>query len=35
LTGIVTSRYEKNKVLETVYNIAGNRRVIDNLSVGN
>jgi len=35
LTGIVTTQYEKNKVLDTVYNIAGNRRVIDNLSVGN
>ncbi len=35
LTGIVRSQSEKNKVFQIVRIVAGNRQVIDNLSVGN
>jgi hyperosmotically inducible protein len=35
LTGIVKSSSEKNKILNIVREIAGNRQIVDNLSVGN
>ncbi len=35
LTGIVSSYKEKNDILYIVHKTAGNRKVIDNLSVGN
>ncbi len=35
LTGIVKSSAEKNKILDIVRKTAGNRQVVDNLSVGN
>ena len=35
LTGIVRSQSEKNKILYVVQKVAGNRQVVDNLSVGN
>jgi hyperosmotically inducible protein len=35
LTGIVKSSSEKNKILNIVRKIAGNRQVVDNLAVGN
>ncbi len=35
LTGILSSHKEKNDVLYIVHKTAGNRRIIDNLSVGN
>ncbi|CCK80277.1 BON domain-containing protein [Desulfobacula toluolica] len=35
LTGIVKTQREKDKVLYIVYKIAGNRQIVDNLSVSN
>ena len=35
LTGIVDSQKEKTKILAIVQNKAGNRKIIDNISIGN
>lgn len=35
LTGIIKSSREKNKILNIVRQVAGNRQIVDNLSVGN
>jgi hyperosmotically inducible protein len=35
LTGIIKSSKEKNKILNIVRQVAGNRQIVDNLSVGN